>query len=227
MRLILAGCEYSGTTTIAHAIDDWAEDVMGARFPLIHDHYKIPHTSGHPPDLTPEEQKQVLALSPKLKEMFQRHSLYYHIHPHIFKHSNYLVIGLHIEDAIYGPLYFDYGGEGEPQDRRVVSQDAERMLSEFAPDVVLILVKASPEVIARRMKENPHDNGVLRENDIDYVLRRFQEETERSKIRYKFTLDTSTSKVEDVMAQFAAQIEPYLTQTDRLRILTHRFWGKH
>ena len=58
MRLILTGCEYSGTTTLAHAINDWAEKVMGARFPLIHDHYKIPHVSGHPPNLTPEQQEQ-------------------------------------------------------------------------------------------------------------------------------------------------------------------------
>ena len=55
MKLILVGCEYSGTTTLAHAIDDWAEDNLGSRFSLIHDHFKIPHTIGHPSDLSPEE----------------------------------------------------------------------------------------------------------------------------------------------------------------------------
>ncbi len=48
MRVILVGCEYVGTTTLAHAIDDWLETNMGVRFSLIHDHWKIPHTSGHP-----------------------------------------------------------------------------------------------------------------------------------------------------------------------------------
>ncbi len=80
MRLILAGCEYTGTSTLAFAIDDWLEANVGTRFPLIHDHWKLPHTSGHPqPDMTEEERQQVLALSPVLREMTQRHSLYYHI----------------------------------------------------------------------------------------------------------------------------------------------------
>ena len=56
MRLILIGCEYVGTTTPAYAIDHWMEATIGARFPLIHDHWKIPHTSGHPDDSTPAEQ---------------------------------------------------------------------------------------------------------------------------------------------------------------------------
>ena len=49
MKLILAGCEYSGTTTIANALYDWAERALGANFRIIHDHWKIPHTSGHSP----------------------------------------------------------------------------------------------------------------------------------------------------------------------------------
>src|SRR3970040_233852 len=87
-------------------IDDWMASTMGARFSLIHDHYKVPHTSGHPDDTTPEERKQILALSPKLKEMTQRHSLYYHVQPGSFDVPDWMVIGLHIEDAVYGPLYF-------------------------------------------------------------------------------------------------------------------------
>ena len=79
MRLILVGCEYVGTTTLAHAIDDWMDAKMGVRFSLIHDHWKIPHTSGHPDDSTPEEQAWLLDSTPKFKEMHQRHSLYYHV----------------------------------------------------------------------------------------------------------------------------------------------------
>ena len=69
MRLILVGCEYVGTTKLANAIDDWMASSMGVRFSLIHDHWKIPHTSGHPDDSTPEEQAWLLKATPKFKEM--------------------------------------------------------------------------------------------------------------------------------------------------------------
>ena len=97
MKLILVGCEYSGTTTLALRINNWLTDLTGAGFRLIHDHWKLPHTSGHLPEdtdnfLTPEEQAQVLGLSPKLKEMHQRHSLYYHT-PNHPSDENKLVIG--------------------------------------------------------------------------------------------------------------------------------------
>ena len=74
MKLILIGCEYSGTTTLALAINEWMKETSGTDFRLIHDHWKIPHTSGHLPTvtshfLTTEEQAQILALTPKLKEM--------------------------------------------------------------------------------------------------------------------------------------------------------------
>ena len=42
MYLILAGCEYAGTTTLAHAINEWMQASMGAEFKLIHDHFKLP-----------------------------------------------------------------------------------------------------------------------------------------------------------------------------------------
>ena len=222
MRLILAGCEYSGTTTLAHAIDDWMASTMGARFSLIHDHYKVPHTSGHPDDTTPEERKQILALSPKLKEMTQRHSLYYHVQPGSFDVPDWMVIGLHIEDAVYGPLYFGYGGDGDRHDRKVVSMQVERAIMRFAPDVVLVHVKASPEVIARRMKESPHEPGLVPEKDVPTVLRLFEEACSRSTLRHRITLDTSKGSLRDTVAEFAGKVEPMLTDTDRLRILAHQ-----
>jgi len=45
MRLILIGCEYSGTTTLAHAINEWTKETMDKEFTLIHDHFKLPDTS--------------------------------------------------------------------------------------------------------------------------------------------------------------------------------------
>ena len=54
MYLILAGCEYAGTTTLAHAINEWMQETMGTEFKLIHDHFKLPDTKPHGPDLTPD-----------------------------------------------------------------------------------------------------------------------------------------------------------------------------
>ena len=42
MYLILIGCEYAGTTTLAHAVNDWSKRSLGTEFKLIHDHYKLP-----------------------------------------------------------------------------------------------------------------------------------------------------------------------------------------
>lgn len=224
MRLILAGCEYSGTTTLSNAIDDWLDEKMGVRFSLIHDHWKIPHTSGHPPSATDEEQKQILALSPNLKEMTQRHSLYYHIQYNSWNTPDYMSIGLHIDDSVYGPIYFDYGGVGKPHDRVIVSQQVERSMLVFAPDMVLVHVKASPETVARRMKENPHQNSALKEADIEKVQADFEAAVERSAIGHKITLDTTESTLYETITEFNRKIEAHLSEADRSRILTHRSW---
>ena len=235
MKLILVGCEYSGTTTLAHAIFKWGEEEMGAEFGLFHDHYKVPHTSGHPPtdhlsELNDDEQEQVLALAPKIKELIQRHSMYYHIQPHAFLdgrqheqgfYPDYLMIGLHVEDTIYGRLYFDYGREGQPGDRGVVGPNIERAIMEHAPDMVMVHVKAAPEVIARRMRENPHKRGVLREKDIPLVLEQFAGAYRKSMIRNKLELDTSTATVEETLRELADKLEPFLTEADRNRRDAH------
>jgi len=231
MKLLLIGCEYAGTTTLAKAILRWGEDKMGAYFGLIHDHWKVPHVTGHWPidtDAFPtaEERRDLVDLSPKFKEQMQRHSLYYHIQPGAFDkgkeeqqgfYPDYLAIGMHIEDAVYGPLYFGYGGEGQPAPRDVVKQTVERALLKFAPEFVLIHVKADPPVIRQRMADAPHDNFVVQDKDVDLILRRFEEEYKSSTIRHKFELDTSAATVETTLLEFIANLEPYLTEDDRER----------
>ena len=226
MKLILIGCEYSGTTTLALAINDWLRNETGADFRIIHDHWKIPHTSGHAPTdtahfLTDGEMDQVMALSPKLKEMTQRHSLYYHT-PSGSDDNNTMVVGYHFDDGIYGPLYYEYGRPIDPEDRSVVGRHVEYALLKNAPETVLVLVKASPEVIRRRMTESPHHRAVLREEDVDHVLERFDYEFKHTLISKNLTLDTSTATVEETMAEFAEKIQPFLTASDRSRMMLHR-----
>jgi len=97
----------------------------------FHDHWKIPHVSNftvpateeerertiaeHPhardgdwsrTGLIEEKQQMVLGLSPKLKEMFQRYHLQYHLHPSFYSDPDHIMVGAHIEEAIYAPLYF-------------------------------------------------------------------------------------------------------------------------
>ena len=118
MKLIITGCEYSGTTTLAKGVCKWAESVMGGRFEF-HDHWKIPNIACYPgvaapSALTEAEQQEILALSPKFKEMLQRQSIIMHL-PTGDQGPDYIMVGFHIEDTVYAPLYFDYGGPNEPQ----------------------------------------------------------------------------------------------------------------
>jgi hypothetical protein len=219
MRLFFIGCEYAGTTTLANAINAWGRDKLGIQFSSIHDHWKIPHMIGHPPDLSPAEQEQVLALTPKILEAFQRHNLYYHT-PTKPDESDFIIIGYYIEDTIYAQLYYGYGQEQQAGDRLIHSKNIENQIMKYTPQIVLIHVKAAPEVIARRMRENPHPHSLVPPQDIELVLRRFDEEFKRSIIPQKMVLDTSTATVEETVAEFVSKIQPYLTPTDRLRLLT-------
>ena len=93
-----------------------------------------------------------------------------------------------------------------------------------APDTVLILLRARPELIRQRMAETRHEWQIVQENDVEFVLQRFEEEYEASLIPRKFALDTSDALVQVTLAEFAAQIEPLLTAGDRQRVQAHPNW---
>lgn len=230
MRLIITGCEYSGTTTIANAVCRWAERAMGARI-VPHDHFKTPDVACYPQGvpaepLTEKERGQILALSPKLKEMLQRQDIVYH-YPMAGQGPDWVMVGYHIEDAVYGPLYFGYGLADEPQGgpRSRYARTTEVTIVQKAPDTVLVLVTASPEVIAGRMKDAPHHGGVLRDSDVERVLHMFQEEYASSVVRNKITLDTSAATVDESLEELVRKLGPLLTDADRLRMLDHRSIG--
>jgi hypothetical protein len=218
MRVILIGCEYSGTTTVAFRIREWIHSEIGGHVNLVHDHFKIPYTVTHPneyapvaPDFTIEEQEQFLALSPRIKDNIMRHNVVYHTAA-LPGMADKLIVGLHIEEAIYGELYFEYS------DRRGFMDGIENKILNAVPDTVLCLATASPEAIRRRMAENPHPNSVLKEPDIELVLGRFQEEFERSRLTHKVSLDTSDATIDESVAEFVRLVEPHLTDHDRARM---------
>ena len=218
MRLFFIGCEYAGTTTLAVAIRQWAKEEMGIELGIIHDHWKIPDVVEHYPDtLTEEDHQQFLALSTRVTESYMRHNLYYHTPHEGAVENDQIIIGYYIEDTIYARQYYNYGGPGQAGDRAVHSKKIEDMVVNLAPQTVLVLVKASPEVIARRMKETPHPHPVVQEADIERVSRLFEAAFDASRLSNKMVLDTSTATVEETLAQFVSQMEPFLTDADRLR----------
>ena len=130
----------------------------------------------------------------------------------------------HIEEAVYAPLYYGYGGRGEYGDRAALARSFDEEVMQHAPDTVLVLLRARSEVIAQRMREQPHERPVVQEKDIEHVLQRFEEEFRDSLIRKKFALDTSDATVEQTLAEFAGEIKQHLSETDRLRLLAHQNW---
>ena len=218
MYLILIGCEYAGTTTLAHAINAWTKESLGTEFKLIHDHYKLPDTKPHGPELTPDDIAAFQQLSPRLTEVIQRHNLYYHTPWASGSEENFMGIGLYFEELVYAPRYYGYGGRGEDGDRGVISRLLEQRILQFRSDAVLILVEAAPDVIRKRMAASPHPYPVVPEEDVEQIIQRFEEEFENSLIRQRFRLDTSTATVAESVAEFAARIQPYLTESDLLRL---------
>ena len=216
MKTIVVGCEYAGTTTLSEAITGWATSTFGGE-QGFHDHSKIPHISHEP--LSEDDIRHFMALSPVLKEQFQRFQTEYHLQPDFYTEDDHNMVGFHIDEAVYAPLYYGYDEEG---DRTKAARKVEARILEMAPDTVLVLVKASPEVIAKRKKENPHPHDLVQENDIEQVLSRFQEEYDASLLRKRMIIDTSNATVEESLAEFVENFKPMLTTTDRERILLRR-----
>ena len=115
-------------------------------------------------------------------------------------------------------MYFGYGGAGTGGDRGLVNPDVENMIMKYGSETILLLVTASRETIARRMKESPHPNGILREEDIDVALRLFSDGVAASRIPRKLTIDTTDRTVQQSVAEFARAVEPLLTDTDLRRL---------
>jgi hypothetical protein len=217
MRLIIIGCEYTGTTTLAGNIAAWVERSMGGSMPS-HDHWKIPEISHRPH--TREENEAFLALSPALQECFQRYHMEYHISESFYSGAHHTMVGFHIDEAVYAPHYYGYGGPDQYSDRALSARHIEGQILDIAGDTVLVHLKASPEVIRQRMKEESREHGLVKDEDVEYILQRFEEESVRSFLRQKIQIDTTDLTPEQTLARFVEEIQPHLSEADRARILT-------
>jgi len=202
MRLVLIGCEYAGKTTLVDALDAWGKE-RGIHFHLD-DHFSIPDQFF----LSPEDQQAMLVIPPTIKERFQRFQIYYHLDV-IANHSDVLLAGFHVEEAIYGPRY-NYPGHAWPPYQRKIE-------THLPSDTILLLLTATPEVIRRRMAASPHQYPVVPPEDVEAVSREFEVEYRASWIERKLRLDTSELPPGQLLPTFLRQVKPLLETRDLLR----------
>lgn len=223
MRLIIVGCEYAGKTTLSEEIIKWTNRTMGGGR-SFHDHFTIPN-----PELAPEVREEFLNIHPQIKEQYQRFILAHHLSAAFYKGSDHNLVGYHIEEAVYAPLYYGYGGKDTkvpgraPAGQRTIwAREIEKEILQIAPDTALILMKADPDVIAKRMTEAPHEYNTIKPEQIELLLRRFQEEFDATLLDNRFVLDTTKATVDETLGEFVENIEPMLTDSDRMRIAAHQ-----
>ena len=238
MNIIVTGCEYAGKTTTINRMVDWIGETFGSSRGF-HDHFTFPCA-----ELSVEEQDGLMQLGTAGREMFQRYMIDYHINEAFYSDPDHNLGGFHIEEAVYAPMYNGYGAKGQYAYRTDLARSVEKTIMERAPHTVLVLVRATPDVIRQRMKDSPrpvgvpreeyqnqggiskgtlqHPRGILPEGDIEHVVERFDEEFSASLLRRKITLDTSEATPDESMAEFVEQVKPHITERDRLRMMAYR-----
>ena len=237
MNIILVGCEFAGKTTLANEIVEWSERSLGGSS-HFHDHFTVPSS-----ELTGEASGEYREAHPQIKEMFQRFMISYHVSQDFYGSPDHNLMGAHIEEAVYAPLYYGYGGEDSkaplrsPNGQRTeLARHFDEQILERARETVLVLVKASPDIIRQRMKTNflpdadtleaqrkskpfgEPTRGVVREQDVELVLDRFQEEFDASLLKNKMVLDTTAATVEETLSEFVEKMKPFFTDADRQRM---------
>ncbi len=219
MKLIITGCEHVGKTTLAAGVSRWLAELTGYSR-SFHDHFTLPS-----PEVAGEDRELFMRMSPAFKERFQRYQMAYHAGGAFLSGDDHLLVGYHIEEAVFAPLYYGYGGRGEYADRSVYARRVEQDITKHAPDTILALLTARPEVIRERMARDPMPRdqkgrrpGVLREEDVEHVLQRFREEFAASLIRRKFVIDNSDLSPGEALSEFTWKAQKFLSREDRIRV---------
>ena len=239
MRLILTGIEYAGKHTLGLEISRWWAEQTGDEFLepphfSFHDHFTVPHVvhaMGHE-DHRDLSEKKMRELNPGLMEHYQRYQIFNKLTPGYIEMDDLFLVDWYYSDAVYAPLYYGYGGPGKYADRAVMARGVDRDVVALMPDMVLVLMKASPEVIRARVASGVspfprrHQATFFKPEDAEVVLDSFQQQFDESLIARRFELDTTSASVEESLQEFKRQIKPFLTAEDRMRVVTNRVWGK-
>jgi len=206
MRIIAIGCEYTGATTLLDNLMAWGHE-RGIHHHLD-DHFTIPDSR----NLSPEDQMVMINLSPILKERFQRMQIGYHLRL-MHRYDHILLGGFHIEEVIYGPLYY-YPG--------IVVNETRKYEAEMPEDTILVHLTARPDVIQTRMETNPHRYTVIKKEDIPMLLDRFRREFRVSWIKHKIEIDTSDLTPNQLLQTFLDQSLLHVNTRDMLMRLAER-----
>ena len=215
MNLIIVGCEYTGKTTLGNNIVNWTDSNVGIGRGF-HDHFTIPNL-----ELGEEAADYLLNGPIQLKEMFQRFMIAHHLSRKFFEGPDQCMIGFHIEEAVYAPLYYGYGGidSGAPKrsllgQRSLMAREVEKELLKAAKNPVLVLLTSTAETIYERMESNRHEGQTIKKSDVPYLLERFHSEFENSLLPKKFILDTTNTTPEQTFNEFMTKYQPYTTEDD-------------
>jgi hypothetical protein len=203
MRLVVIGCEYAGKSTVIDALMEWG-DRHGIHFHLD-DHFTIPDRQF----LSEGDARAMLDVPPVIKERFQRFQIYYHLDV-LENHADCLLGGFHIEEAIYGPRYY------YPENVFPIPY-LRKIESKLPKDTILLLLRAAPDVIRRRMAEAPHPYSVVRPGDVEAVSAAFEEEYRQSWIERRLAIDTSDLTPAGLFDRFREAVVPHLDARDLLR----------
>ncbi|MDP7251710.1 MAG: hypothetical protein QGF00_19030 [Planctomycetota bacterium] len=201
MRLLVVGCEYAGKTTLVNNIQEWGKD-KGFLFHMD-DHFTIPDSQ----HLSEDEQERMWNLGPVVKERFQRFQVHYHIQI-LHNYENVLIVGCHIEEAVFGPRY--YHGKGIMQDY------GRKFESDIPLDTTMVHLTARPEVIIDRIKAAPRKYQLMQEDEIEEVCSLFDQEVGRSWLRKKVKIDTSDLSEKEVLDACLKALKPHMTARDLL-----------
>lgn len=206
MRVIAVGCEYTGVTTLLEGLLAWGQ-ARGIAFHLD-DHFTIPDSQ----HLSAEDSAMMLALTPTLKERFQRMQVVYHVRlMNRFEHI--LLGGFHLEEEVYGPLYY-YPG--------IAVHGTREYEAEMPGDTILVHLTARPEVILARREAQPHPHTLIQPDHVPMLLDRFRQEVAASWIQHKLHIDTSDLAPDQLVPTFLKAAQPHLNTRDLLTLLAER-----
>ena len=232
MNLLIIGCEWAGKRTLGDKIAKWWSEKTGSEYSPppsgihFHDHYTVPHVvhiGGHDHHKEQSE-KDILKLNPGVLEHFQRYQIEYHFQPSFIEEGNHWNIDWYYADAVYAPVYWGFGGEGEYAARREARVHWDQRVVEAMPDTILVLIKATPATIKQRKKDgvspypSRHANTMFKSKDAKLIIDLFQEEFDNSLIRQRFSIDTTNSTPDESLDEFIKKATPYLTHEDRTKI---------
>ena len=200
MKIIIVGCEYTGVTALCEGLITWGKE-RGINFHLD-DHFTIPDRQ----QLSPEDRATIVTLSPSLKQRWQQMQIVYHVR--LMNMIDHILLGgFHIEEEVYGPLYY-YPGSAV-----VGSREFE---SELPKEGILVHLTARQEVIEARMESDPHEYPVVKKEDIPMVLNRFNDEVKVSWLKQKLEIDTSDLTPDQLLQTFLEKARPLMSARDLL-----------